>query len=179
MSWLPETFWWWRHVSFLLFFYVLKQAPNLFSFQLDEGERRGSHVPPPRVLYLFCPTLKHPLLSCICQWGTLALSLSVPPSLTASFIAIMLSSAFSVTNAQKWDVSLPLQSVPVTSLTLGWDSDHFALFFFPLPLSRHLAPPTPHLVPRWSQCRRRRLSLSNLPVPEKTSCSADGERDNN
>lgn len=32
----------------------------------------------------------------------------------------MLSSAFSVTHTQNWDTSLPLQSVSVTELTLGW-----------------------------------------------------------
>lgn len=50
----------------------------------------------------------------------------------------MLLSAFSVTHTQKWDMSLPLQSVSVSVLTLGWDSGHFAHFFFSLSL-----PPPP------------------------------------
>lgn len=66
-------------------------------------------------------------------------SLSICPSLTASLIEIMLSSAFSVTHTQKWDMFLPPQSVSVTELTLGRGSGHFALFSFSLPLSTHLS----------------------------------------
>lgn len=48
-------------------------------------------------------------------------------------IEILPSSAFCAT--QKWDVSLPQQSVSVTSLTPGWDSGHFlSLAAFPLHL---------------------------------------------
>lgn len=70
----------------------------------------------------------------------------ISSSLTASLIEIMLSSAFSVTHTQKWDVSLPLQSVSVTGLTSGRASGHFTHFLslsfslsrFP-PLSTHLS----------------------------------------
>lgn len=102
------------------------------------------------------------------------------PSLTE----ITLSSAFSVTHTQKWDVSLPPQSVSVTALTPGWDSGHFALFFSPsffslsFPPSTStslLSPPTRHLVSRWSWCGRSKLLLcSNLPSAEKL---AAGQRE--
>lgn len=57
---------------------------------------------------------------------------SIPPS--GSVIEILLSSAVCVT--QKWDVSLPQQSVSVTAATPGWDSGHF------LSLSRSRSPPS-------------------------------------
>lgn len=63
-------------------------------------------------------------------------------------IEILLSSAVCVT--QKWDVSLPQQSVSVTALTPGWDSGHI-LSLAPVPL--HPSPPTCHLVRRWSPHR--------------------------
>lgn len=63
----------------------------------------------------------------------------ISSSLTASLIEIMLSSAFSVTHTQKWDVSLPLQSVSVTGLTLGRASGHFT-HFLSLSLSPSLHP---------------------------------------
>ncbi len=100
-------------------------------------------------------------------WLCVFLSVSIPPSLTASLIEIRLSSAFSVTHTQKWDTSLPPQSVSVTELTLGRDSGHFAHFFFFLSLSLPLSPPTRHLEPRWSRCGRRKLSLCALPFAEK------------
>lgn len=67
----------------------------------------------------------------------------ISSSLTASLIEIMLSSAFSVTHTQKWDVSLPLQSVSVTGLTSGRASGHFTHFLslsFSLSLSPSLHP---------------------------------------
>lgn len=87
-----------------------------------------------------CPknNLKNGKLCVVLYWTVcLFPSLSILPSPTASLIEIILSSAFSVTHTQRWDMSLPPQSVSVTELTLGWDSGHFAHFFF----SSSLSPP--------------------------------------
>lgn len=54
---------------------------------------------------------------------------SIPPS--DSVIEILPSSAVCYT--QKWDVSLPQQSVSVTALTPGWDSGHILSLSLSLP----------------------------------------------